>query len=126
MRPGRAARRADAANDLSDADRLADFHLDCREMCVARRKAIAVIDLDHLAVTAVPAGRRDGTGSSRAGGLAGIGADVDTGVHRRPAHEWVLTHPEAGGPFQFAGHRLLDSPRPPWGGAALAPLGRSR
>src|SRR3954471_7846246 len=108
MRPGRAARLADAANDLSDADRLADFHLDCREMCVARRKAIAVIDLDHPAVTAVPAGRRDGTGSGRAGGLARVGADVEAGVHRRPTHERILTHPKAGGPFQFAGHRLAD------------------
>src|SRR4051794_13038474 len=59
MRSGRAAGRADPADGLADLDLLADLHFDLRHVTVAGREAIAVIDLDHLAVAAVPAGGFD-------------------------------------------------------------------
>src|SRR5262249_38727318 len=50
---GGAAGRADTADDLPDANRLADLDIDRREVGIARREAVAVIDLDHLAVSAI-------------------------------------------------------------------------
>src|SRR5689334_6787253 len=82
MRPGRASGGADPADDLPDADRLTDLDVDLRQMRVARGKAVAVIDLDHLAVAAVPARDRHRPGGGRACRLAGVGAEVEAGVHR--------------------------------------------
>src|SRR2546423_5875283 len=103
MRAGGAARGADAADDLANANGLPDFDIDGREVRVARRKTVAVIDLDHLAVTAVPARHRDGASRCSAGGLACVGTDVEARVHRGRAEERVRAHSEARGPFQFTG-----------------------
>src|SRR5262245_13238978 len=52
MRPGRAAGRADLADGLTHSDLLADLHVDFGQMAVARRKAVAVVDFDQIAVAA--------------------------------------------------------------------------
>src|SRR6516225_306058 len=56
MRAGGAAGRADLADHLSDPDGVADLDVDLREMAVAGRKPVAMVDLDHAAVAAAPAG----------------------------------------------------------------------
>src|SRR3954466_2037653 len=94
MRAGGTARRADAANDLADADRLSDLDVDRREMRVARRKAVAVIDLDHVAVAAVASRDRDGAGRGGARGFADVGAKVEPGMHRGAAQERIGAHAE--------------------------------
>src|SRR5437763_16042704 len=79
MRAGGAPSRADTADDLADPNSLPDFHIDCRKMRVARRKAVAVVDLDHLAVAAVPARDGHGAGRGRARRFPGVGTDVAAG-----------------------------------------------
>ena len=52
MRAGRAAARADAAQNGARRDLLAGRDGDLREMAVARRIAEAMIQLDHIAIAA--------------------------------------------------------------------------
>src|SRR6266850_2071882 len=52
----RASGRAEAADDLADLDVLADRDVDLGQMAVTRHHPVAVVDLDHPAVAAVPAG----------------------------------------------------------------------
>src|SRR5690606_14654154 len=59
MRPGGAAGGADVANGLADADALADLDANGGEVAVAGGEAVAMVDLDHAAVAAVPAGLHD-------------------------------------------------------------------
>src|SRR5207237_6828818 len=56
MRSGGAAGRADFANHLADPDAIADLDVDFRQMAVAGRKPIAMIDFDHAAIAAGPPG----------------------------------------------------------------------
>src|SRR5690349_4622751 len=56
VRAGRAAGRADLADDLADTHRLSDSHVDLRQMAITGREPVAVVDLDHIAVAAVAAG----------------------------------------------------------------------
>ena len=55
VRSGRAPGRTDLADDLPGPDRLADAHVDRREVTVAGGQAVAVVDVDHPAVAAAPA-----------------------------------------------------------------------
>src|SRR5262249_60627755 len=55
VRSGRAPGRADVADDLSGLDGLADANGDRRQVTVAGRQSVAVIDVDHAAVAAAPA-----------------------------------------------------------------------
>src|ERR1044072_8844902 len=87
VRSGRASRRADLADDLSDADRLPDLDVDLRQMRIARREAVAVIDFDHLAVAAVPAADRTRAGRGCARRLADAGAGGAAGMPRGGAQE---------------------------------------
>src|SRR5262245_29559263 len=80
MRAGRTSGRADAADDLADLDRLADLDVDCRQVAIAGREPVAVVDLDHLAVAAVPAGGGDRAVRRGAHRIAGVAAHVETGV----------------------------------------------
>src|SRR5262245_456708 len=50
MRSGGAAGGADFADDLAGLDRVTDLGVDAREVAIARRHAVAVVDLDHLAI----------------------------------------------------------------------------
>src|SRR4051794_8749657 len=54
MRTGRAAGGADRADHLSDPDKIADPDVDLRQMTVAGRQAVAVVDLHHAAIAAGP------------------------------------------------------------------------
>src|SRR5947207_917065 len=56
MRTGGAAGRADLADHLADLHDIADLDVDCGEMAVAGGEPVAVIDLDHAAIAALPAG----------------------------------------------------------------------
>src|SRR5580700_6461657 len=78
MRAGRAPGRADPADHLAAANALADANVDLGEMAVAGGKAIAVIDLDHLAVTAAPPGRRYCSRRRGVGRLAIGAAEIDS------------------------------------------------
>ena len=106
MRAGGAAGRADAADDVADLDVLADAHVDRRQMAVAGRELVAVVDLDHLAVAAVPAGGDDGAGGGGAHRIAGVAAHVHAGVHRRTTEERIGAHAERGAYIDLAGDRL--------------------
>ncbi len=50
MWPGRATSRANLGDDLAKLDAIADMHQVLLIMCVARHIAVAVIDLDDMAV----------------------------------------------------------------------------
>src|SRR5690242_9729562 len=94
MRPGGAAGRADLADHLADAHDLADLDVDLGQMPVAGGETVAVVDLHHFAVAALPSGHRDlavGGGVHR---LADVAAQVDAGVHRRFAEERIGAHAE--------------------------------
>src|SRR3954469_10580234 len=106
MRTCGAAGRTDGADYLTDFDDLADLDIDLGEMAVAGRQAIAVINLDHAAIAALPARRYDLAAGRRAHGVAGGGTEIEPGVHRRPAQEGIAAYAEAGGEFDFADHRL--------------------
>ena len=65
-----------------------------------------MIDLDHLAVAAAPAGIDDGAGRGRVDRLAGVAAEIEAGMHRRDVQERIDAHAEGGAQVDFAGHRL--------------------
>src|SRR5262245_13449011 len=94
MRSGGAAGRADLADDLAGLDRMADLGVDAGEVAVARRDAVAVVDLDHLAVAALPAGECHRAVRGCAHRVAGLAAHVEAGVHRRRFQEWINPHAE--------------------------------
>src|SRR5262245_18836527 len=83
MRSGGAAGRADLADDLAGLDRVADLGVDAGEVAIACRQAVAVVDLDHLAIAALPAGECHRSVRSCAHRVTGVAAHVDAGVHRR-------------------------------------------
>src|SRR4029079_11560813 len=82
------------ADDLANPDRLANLHIDLRQVSITGREAIAVIDLHHLAVPAAPARALDLAVSGGAYWIAGAAADIEAGVHRRAAEERVGAHAE--------------------------------
>src|SRR5580693_682346 len=106
MRAGRAPGRADPTDHLADANALADTNVDFRQMAVAGGKSVAVIDLDHLAVAAAPAGRRHGSRSRSVGRLAIAAAEIYSRVHCRHMQERIDAHAEWRGEIDLAGHRL--------------------
>src|SRR6185312_578448 len=94
MRAGGAPGRADLAAHLADMDGLADLDVDLREVAVARGKAVAVVDLDHVAVAALAPGDRHAPGRGRVHRIADVAAHVEAGVHRRAMQERVHAHAE--------------------------------
>src|SRR5262249_18699108 len=102
VRSGRAAGRSDLADHLSDPDGVADLHVDLREMAVAGGEPVAMVDLDHAAVTAAPARGDDLAVRGGADGIARLGAEVEPGMHRGSAEEGIRAHAEARGEFDFA------------------------
>ena len=111
MRPGRAPGRADLADDLAGAHPLPDLDVIVGQMPVAGREPVAVVDLDHLAVAALPAGDRDVAVGGRAHRIAGLAAEIQAGVHRGRADERIDAHAEAGGYFHLAHDRLAHRHR---------------
>src|SRR5437879_4551811 len=94
MRTGRAAGGADLADGLADRDALADLDVDLRHMTVAGRKSVAMVDFDHVAVAAIPAGSGDGAVGGDAHRIAFVTAQIDAGMDRRSPHERVHAHAE--------------------------------
>src|SRR6185295_17510262 len=82
VRAGRSAGRADPADDLAGAHRLAFFDVSRREVRVACRQPVAMVDLDHPAIAAVPADRRDGPAGGGTHRVAMGAAQIKPGVHR--------------------------------------------
>src|SRR5215475_5038364 len=106
VRSRRAPGRTDLAYDLSGLDGLADANGDRRQVTVAGRQSVAVIDVDHAAVAAAPA-----RGSHRAVGggvhrIPGLAMDIEAGMHGRPAQEWVDADAEARLQIELAVDRL--------------------
>src|SRR5262249_49504184 len=95
VRAGRAAGRADLADDLADLHVLTDLDQDRREVAVARREAVAVIDLDHATVATRPSGRRHRAVRGDAHRIAGRRAEIEAGVHGGPAEERIGAHAKA-------------------------------
>src|SRR6266567_601678 len=108
VRAGRASGRSEQAYGLPDPHLVADTDLDRGEMRVAGRQSVAVVDLDHLAVAAVPAGMGHGPGGGSAHRLAFLPAQIDAGVHGRTVEEGVDPDPESRGQIDLAGDRLAD------------------
>src|SRR3981189_2913207 len=94
MRTGRAAGRADGADHLSDLDWVADPDVDLRQVAIAGRQAVAVVDFDPAAVAAGPSRRHHFSIRGRAHGVARRGAEIETGVHGGAAEEGIAANPE--------------------------------
>src|SRR5262245_42841465 len=94
VRAGGTTGRTDPANNLTDFDRLADLHLDLRQVSITVREPVAVIDFHHLAVPAAPAGAFDLAVGGGAHRISGAAADIEAGVHRRAAKERIGSHAE--------------------------------
>ena len=75
-------------------------------MPLARGDAVAVVDLDHLAVAARPFGRNDTPRRCRTDGGAVIVAEINFGVHGGAAEEWVNADAKAGRDIGRAGRGL--------------------
>src|SRR5262245_5601826 len=108
MRAGWAAGRADLADDLAGLLGIADLAVHAGKVAVAGREAVAVVDVDHLAVAALPAGDGHGTVGGGAHRIAGLPGHVEPGVHRGRAQERIDAHAEARGGVDVARHRLAD------------------
>src|SRR4051794_32484056 len=77
---GRAAGRADKANKLSPCNLIADLDVEFGHMAVTSYQAVAMIDLDHVAVTALPVCFCDRAGSRSVDQIAAFAVDVDPGM----------------------------------------------
>src|SRR5205085_35367 len=80
VRPRRATGRADAPQWFAARDLLPDGRLDLRQVAVARRQAVAVIDLDELPIAVLPTGESDRAVGCGDHGRARRGRDVLPGV----------------------------------------------
>src|SRR5262249_9455036 len=108
VRSSRASGRAHPADDLANANGLTFADVERRQVSVPRRQPVAMIDLDHLAVAAAPAGRSDLAGRGRADRVAHIAAHVEPGMHGERAHERIHSDAEAGRCIDLAGEWLAD------------------
>src|SRR5262245_47104554 len=97
MRAGGAAGRADFTDHLADLHDITDLDVARREMPVAGGEPVAVVDLDHAAIAALPARCDDLAVGGGADGIAGGGAEIQARVHRGPSQEGIAAHAEAGG-----------------------------
>src|SRR5438309_7314803 len=106
MRAGRAAGGADLADHLAGPHALADGDVDRREMAVAGDETVTVVDLDHLAIAALPTRDRDLAVSSDAHRVADRRLQIEAGMHGGRLDERVHAHAEARGRIEVAGERL--------------------
>src|SRR5262245_54932848 len=81
MWPGRAASAADTPDHGVLGDDLTDLDEDRTEVPVARGHAVAVVDLDHFAVTARAVGSDHGPVRGSAHGIAGRRAGLSGRTH---------------------------------------------
>src|SRR5262245_62717136 len=106
MRSRRAPGRTDLADDLSGLDGLADANVDRRQVTVAARQSVAVINVDRAAIAAAPAGGGYPAVGGGAHRVAGLAMEIEPGMHGRPAQEWVDADAEARLQIDLAVDRL--------------------
>src|SRR5947209_2690090 len=80
VRPRRASGRADLTQLLAALQLLSDRDFDFRQVAVARRQAVAVVNDDHLPVAALPAGLLGRPVCGGDDGRTGRGGDVLAGM----------------------------------------------
>src|SRR6185295_4785921 len=95
MRAGGTACRADVADHVAALHASARAHREAGKVAVARRIAVAMRDVDHIAVTVRPFRLHDDAVSGGAYGLADCGRDVDRVVRPRLAGERIGAPAEA-------------------------------
>ena len=108
MGAGRAARGTNPADDATACDALAHFHIDGGEMRVARGQAIAMIDLDHVAIAADDIGFHHlaGSGGPHRGTLMGL--EIDARMHRYGPREGIGPGAERACRLEFRRHGTGD------------------
>src|SRR5262249_4352903 len=106
VRSGRASGRADLADDLPGPDGLADVNVDRRQVAVACRQSVAVIDVDHAAVAAAPARGGHRAVSGGVHHIAGLAVKIEPSMHGRPAQERVDADAESRLQIELAVDRL--------------------
>src|SRR3954451_24888966 len=106
VRPSRPSGGADFPDHLSDLDHIANPDIDLRQMAVSGCQAIAVVDLDHAAIAARRSRGHHLSVRGSAHRITCRGAEVETGMHRRAAEEWIAADSESAGEFDLADHRL--------------------
>src|SRR5215471_3214190 len=74
-------------------------------MTVSGCKAIAVINLHHLAVSAAPSSVGDDATRGRANRVAGGSAEIQASMHGGPSEKRIDAHAEIGRGVDLAGHR---------------------
>src|SRR5207244_11715582 len=94
---GGAAGRAYVADDVAALHARAGLYRERRQVSVARRIAVAVREVDDVAVAVGPLGLDDDAVRRRAHGLSDRGADVDGVVRALLAGEWIGAAAEAVG-----------------------------
>ena len=82
VRARRAAGAAGAGNGLAGSDLVAGIHQDRREMRVAGGDPIAMVDFDHVAVTAILAGGDHRAGCGRNDPRSRRCPEIDAGMQR--------------------------------------------
>src|SRR5205085_6201117 len=80
VRPRRASGRADLTQLIASLQLLSDGDFDLRQVAVARRQTVAVVNDDHLPVATLPSGLRDHSVRRGDDGRAGRGGDVLAGM----------------------------------------------
>src|SRR5262249_51567913 len=95
MRTRRASRGTYPADDLADLDDLSDADLDLREVAIAGRQSVPVIDFHHVAIAAAPFGMSDRAVGGDANGITDIATEIHAGMHGRSAEERIDAHAES-------------------------------
>src|SRR5436309_9817130 len=95
--PGRPPGAADAADEGVLRDDLPDLDQDRAEVAVARRDAIAMIDLDHVAVAAGIVRGDHRAARGRPHGVTCRAEEVDPGMHGGAAEERIHARAERAG-----------------------------
>ena len=93
----RATARAHLAEHVSALHDLALADADLRHMRITRGQPVAMVDFDHPAVTAVPAGGHDLALASRPDGAPGGNLEIEPRMHGRRLQERVAPDAEGGG-----------------------------
>src|SRR5690606_31200443 len=110
VRAGRPAGAADQSDDVSGVDRLSDIRLPGGHVRIARQHAIAMSDLDHLAVTGLSPNETHLAVGRRMNGGAFGATKVEARMHRCAAVEGVAPIAEAGRDHpNVGGHHLRNA-----------------
>ena len=119
MRARGAAGRAETAHALAGLELVAHLDVDLRQMAIACREPIAVVDLDHPAIAAAPAGGDHRSGCCHTDCFSGVAAKINAGMHRRAAEEGIDAHAEARRRVDLSVDRLVQRHRGDRRGQAL-------